>query len=183
MTRRTPTGLPRSARTSSDREGCPLYPGDDGAHPGLRIVPSRRPPLLNATSHSLGSNIPSAEGPLDEASTRVQAIHPSGLPLARCRPDGTGDSFGFPPSFAPRRPRAGRRTSGWGQAIEHGPGQRSRHQPNLQSSVLTQCVRPRVAPIQATLSAGCAFRGGCRAKSFRPARLMEFWDAPELHRM
>jgi hypothetical protein len=28
----------------------------------------------------------------------------------------------FPPSFAPRRPRAGRRTSGRGQAIEHGPG-------------------------------------------------------------
>jgi hypothetical protein len=26
-------------------------------------------------------------------------------------------------------------------------------------------------------------RGGCRAKSFRPARLMEFWDAPELHRL
>ena len=30
--------------------------------------------------------------------------------------------MGFPPSFAPRRPGAGRRTSGRGQAIEHGPG-------------------------------------------------------------
>jgi len=28
----------------------------------------------------------------------------------------------FPLGFAPRRPRAGRRTPGWGQAIEHGPG-------------------------------------------------------------
>src|SRR6516162_3009668 len=30
---RTQTGLPRSARTSYDRGGCPLYPEDDGAHP------------------------------------------------------------------------------------------------------------------------------------------------------
>ena len=49
--------------------------------------------------------------PVDEASTRVQAIHPSGLPLAHRRPDGTSNSFGFPLSFAPRRPRAGQRTS------------------------------------------------------------------------
>ena len=28
------TGLPRSARTSCDRGGCPLYPEDGGAHPG-----------------------------------------------------------------------------------------------------------------------------------------------------
>lgn len=36
-------------------------------------------------------------------------------------PDGTSSDFGFPPSSAPRRPRAGQRTPGWGQAIEHGP--------------------------------------------------------------
>jgi len=30
---RTPTGLPRSAHTSCDREGRPLNPGDNGAHP------------------------------------------------------------------------------------------------------------------------------------------------------
>jgi hypothetical protein len=68
------------------------------------------------------SNIPPCEAPLYEASTRVQAIRPSGLPLAYGRPDGTGRRLGFPPSFAPRRPGAGRRTSRWGQAIEHGPG-------------------------------------------------------------
>jgi hypothetical protein len=45
-------------------------------------------------------------GLLHEASTRIHAIHPSGLPLARGRPDGTGRRFGFPPSFAPRRPGA-----------------------------------------------------------------------------
>jgi hypothetical protein len=31
---RTPTGLPRSARMSSDRGGCSLDPGDGGAPPG-----------------------------------------------------------------------------------------------------------------------------------------------------
>ena len=44
---RTQTGLPRSARTSCDREGCPLYPGDDGAHPGPGTVPGRRLPHLS----------------------------------------------------------------------------------------------------------------------------------------
>jgi hypothetical protein len=42
---RTSTGLPRSARTSCDRGGCPLYPEDGGALPGLRDVLSRRLPL------------------------------------------------------------------------------------------------------------------------------------------
>ena len=65
---------------------------------------------------------PTWRGSHNEASTRVQAIHPSGLPLACRRPDGTSSRLGFPPSFAPRRPGAGQRTPGWGQAIEHGPG-------------------------------------------------------------
>ena len=34
VTARTPSGLPRSARTSYDRGGSPLYPEDGGAHPG-----------------------------------------------------------------------------------------------------------------------------------------------------
>jgi hypothetical protein len=42
---RTSTGLPRSARMSYDRGGCPLCPKDGGAHPGLRRVLSRRLPL------------------------------------------------------------------------------------------------------------------------------------------
>jgi hypothetical protein len=58
---RTPTGLPRSARTSCDRGGRPLYPEDGGALPGLRDVPSRRLPHHSgpslhpaATSHRAG---------------------------------------------------------------------------------------------------------------------------------
>jgi hypothetical protein len=40
-TSRTQTGFPRSARTSSDRGGCPLYPGDDGARPDWPRSPAR----------------------------------------------------------------------------------------------------------------------------------------------
>ncbi len=80
---RTQTGLPRSARTSCDRGGCPLYPEDDGAHPAgspprpapaasQRQVPSTPP----TTSHR-------REAPLHEASNRgSHHVHPSGLPLA-----------------------------------------------------------------------------------------------------
>ena len=41
---RTPTGLSRSTRTSGDRGGCPLYPGDSGAHttgPSSPVATSR----------------------------------------------------------------------------------------------------------------------------------------------
>jgi hypothetical protein len=45
-------------------------------------------------------------------------FHPSGLPLA-CGSRMEREPLGFAPSFAPRP--YGRRTSGWGQAIEHEP--------------------------------------------------------------
>jgi hypothetical protein len=86
---------------------------------GRRLRPASAAPPRPVLSTPLQH--PSRGALLHEASTKVQAIHPSGLPLARHRPDGTSSSFGFPPSFAPRRPRAGQRTSGQGQAIEHGP--------------------------------------------------------------
>lgn len=79
--------------------------------------------------------------------------------------------FGFPPSFAPRRPRAGQRTSGRGQAIEHGPGHALRHQPNLQSSVITRHVRPRVA--RAKAGATGARWPQARAHPAPPAQLTE----------
>jgi hypothetical protein len=66
------------------------------------------------TSHRAGLS-------LHEASTRVQAIHPSGLPLACSRPDGTGSPRAFPRASNPAGKHR-RRTSRWGQAIEHGPG-------------------------------------------------------------
>jgi hypothetical protein len=69
-------------------------------------------------------------------------FHPSDLPLA-CGPRMARAPLGFLPSFAPGP--YGPRTSGWGQVIEHGPATRSTSSTSLQSCVLTQYVRPRVA--------------------------------------
>ena len=126
-------GLPRSARTSYDRGGCLLYPEDGDAHPAGPSSPTGACRFPAASPYTpLRHPIGGASD--NEASTEVHAIYPSGLPLACGSFDGTGP-LGLPPSFEPRRPGAGRRTSGWGQAIEHGPELRLRHhQPNLQSA-------------------------------------------------
>jgi hypothetical protein len=110
---RTPTGLPRSTRTSCDRGGCPLYPEDGGALPGLRDVLSRRLPLHGGqslhpapTSHRAGLRFTRHQR---EFKQFTRPVFPS--PEA---PGWNGRPLGFPPSFAPRRPGAGRRTSGAG---------------------------------------------------------------------
>ena len=77
-------------------------------------------------------------GPLDEASTRVQAIQPSGLPLA-WRPRTEREPLGLSPELRTPPTKSRRRTSRWGQAIEHGPGttRSTSHQSILQSCVLS----------------------------------------------
>jgi hypothetical protein len=96
-----------------------------------------------------------------------QSLHPAALPIDRGRitrhsegsrnspvrssprlwpPGWNGPPLGFPPGFAPRRPGAGRRTPGWGQAIEHGPGLLAQH--HISRSAMryfSRDVRPRVA--------------------------------------
>jgi len=54
-------------------------------------------------------------------------------------------ALGLSPGFAPRRPGAGRRTPGRGQAIEHGPGttRSTSHQSILQSVVHSQRATSR----------------------------------------
>jgi hypothetical protein len=115
---RTPTGLPRSARTSYDRGGRPLYPEDGGAPPGLRDVPSRRlphhsgPSLHPATSHppagvaSRGINESSSNSPVRSS--------------PRLWPRMERGPLGFPRASHPTVTSGARR--GRGQAIEHGPG-------------------------------------------------------------
>jgi len=121
---RTRTGFPRSALTRYDRGGWyPLYPRDGGAHPRPDAVPGRRLPLPSSqslhpatTSHRRATH--------HEASTRVHAIHPSGLPLT-CSPRmGRGPS-GFPLCSAPRCYQ--QRTTGRGRAISTSPELRDRH--------------------------------------------------------
>jgi len=70
---RTSTGLPRSARTSCDRGGRPLCPGDDGAHPGPGPLPGRRLPHRNGKS-LLPANHPTGEDSHNEASTKGSRV-------------------------------------------------------------------------------------------------------------
>jgi len=109
-------------RTHELRPGwVPSIPRGRRCSPGLATITSPRLPLLNGTSLDPATTTHPCEAPLDEASTRVYAIHLSGLPLA-CGSRMERAPLGFPPSFAPRPYE--RRTSGWAQATEHGPKQR-----------------------------------------------------------
>ena len=81
------------------------------AHRPAPAASQRHVPAPRHSIHRCGA-------PLDEASTRVQVLHPSDLPLA-CDPRMEQEPLGFPPSFAPRN--YSQRTSGRGQVIEHGP--------------------------------------------------------------
>ncbi len=99
--------------------GALLDPGDDGAHPdrgdyrpGACRFAAASPctPLLHSTrgaSHN-------------EASTRVHAIHPSGLPLTCGRPDGSGQPLGSTPGL--RTPAA----RSWTTHAKVGTGHRAR---------------------------------------------------------
>ena len=120
--------VPRGRRYSS-RSTKALQPAPAAS---LRLVPTPR------------NSIPSCGAELDEASSRVQAIHPSGLPLA-CGRRMEQRALGLSPELRTPSALHRRRTSRWGQAIEYGPGTRSRHQPHLQSTRPLISVRPRVA--------------------------------------
>jgi len=103
---RTSTGLPRSARVSSDRGGCPLDPGDGGAPPEPSGVPGRRLPLPSGQSLNPSSSNPSTGVHFTRHQRGFKQFTRPAIPLACGRPDGTSRRFGFPPGFAPRRPGA-----------------------------------------------------------------------------
>ncbi len=117
---RTPTGLPRSARTSCDRGGRPLYPEDGGALPGLRDVLSRRLPHHSGpslhpapTSHRAGLCFTRHQRGFKRFARPVFPS-PVATRVERGRP------WAFPRASHPAITSGARR--GWGQAIEHGPG-------------------------------------------------------------
>jgi len=103
---RTSTGLPRSARVSSDRGGCPLDPGDGGAPPEPSGVPGRRLPLPSGQSLNPSSSNPSTGVHFTRHQRGFKQFTRPAIPLACSRPDGTSRRLGFPPGFAPRRPGA-----------------------------------------------------------------------------
>jgi hypothetical protein len=70
---RTPTGLPRSARTSCDRVGRPLCRGDDGAPPGRGHFPAGACRIA-AASPCTPPTIPPAGISLNEASTKGSRV-------------------------------------------------------------------------------------------------------------
>ena len=140
--RRTLSGFPRSTLTRFDRVGCLLYPGDGGAHPGPDAVPGQRLPLHNGESlHSATASHHGAT--IHEASTKVHAIHPSGLPLARDPRMGREVLRLSPRASHPAVTSNARQ--GRGQASSTRPELRRRPHvgpPNCES---TRKVRPRVA--------------------------------------
>jgi hypothetical protein len=117
--------------------------------PRLATITSPRLPHLKRRVPAPRHNHHPCEAPHDETSTRVQAIHPSGLPLT-CDPRMEREPLGFPPSSTPRP--CGRRTSGRGQATEHGP-ETTLYVIDLASNLasFTRNVRPRVALVIAAL--------------------------------
>jgi hypothetical protein len=139
-----PDGLPRSARASCDRGGRPLYPEDGGAHSGRSWLPAgacrftAASPCTRRTSHRAGISH-------NEASTRVQAIHPSGLPkpvAARMERAALGltPRASYPADQRPTthaKVGTGQRARTWNY--------RSTHIRRSPIRYFTQCVRPRVA--------------------------------------
>jgi hypothetical protein len=102
---RTSTGLPRSARVSCGRGGCPLYPGDGGALPG-QVVSLTGACRFAAASPCTPLRHPIARGSasrgINEGSSH-SPVRPFPSPVAARMERAPS---GFPPGFAPRRPGA-----------------------------------------------------------------------------
>jgi hypothetical protein len=141
------TGLPRSARTSCDRSGCPLTPGT------AVLIPVRGTCPAGACRSTAASPSTPLQHPTLRGST-LRGINEGlrNLPVrsSPClrSPGWNGPPLGLSPeASAARQPGADDARQGRGQAIEHGPGQRrsttSAEPPILR--VHSIAVRPRVA--------------------------------------
>jgi hypothetical protein len=148
----TSTGFPCFARTSCDRGGCPLYSGDGGAHPDRSRSPASAYRITAARPCTPPQRHIYAELCITKHQPRVHACSPVRSSPRLWLPDATAASWASPPSFAPRPYK--RRTSRWGQAIEHGP-ETTLYVIDLASNptLFSQCVRPRVARDNADASA------------------------------
>ena len=153
---RTPTGLPRSAHTSSDRGGRPLYPGDGGAHPDRGDFPAGRLPLRNGQSlHP--ANIPSARTRLTRHQPRVHTSSPVRSSPRLWPPGWNGPPLGFHPGLRtpPTRSRTthakvgtGHRARTWNYTLNSHP---SISNPVVHSLCATSC---RTSPKESRLAGG-----------------------------
>jgi hypothetical protein len=97
---RTSTGLPRSARTSRDRGGYPLYPGDGGAHPG-RGTCSAGACRSAAASPCTPLQHPTSRGSASRGINEGLRDSPVRSSLACGRPGGTGRPWASPRASHP----------------------------------------------------------------------------------
>ena len=119
LSRRTPSGLSRSACDRCGRGGRPLNPGDGGALPAGQVSPGRH--LPPSSGRSLFSRLlqPTGESANDEASSRIHSRSPV-RPSPACGPRMEREPLGISPGFAPRSyPRAHARA---GTVLAHWTG-------------------------------------------------------------
>ena len=135
----------------------------------LERVPNRRPPHSQRPVPALRHNNPSRGALHHEASTRVQAIHPSGLPLA-CDPRMERERLGLFPEL--RTPP----TSGRATHVEEGTGHRARTWNNTHATSdepPTSC-----SLVSCDLASHRAFQGG-RHHARHAAREIRAGPAPD----
>ena len=141
----------------------PLYPEDGGAHPGWDI-PSPGTCRFSATSPYTLLQHPTLRGSYLRGINRGSRYSPVRSSPRLWPPDGTASPRAFPRASHPAG-RTGRRTSGKGQANEHGPG--TTHSTSAEPPI---CV---VHSMRAT---------SCRTSRVgRPRRLREQNDAVPRH--
>ena len=139
-----PIGIPRSTRMRCGRGGCPLYPQGRWCTYDRTRVSGRHLPHCDGNVPAPQVELPSSGAQLDEASSRVHCIHPSGLPLA-CVPRMERAPLGFSPELRTLPLPATHVRVGTG--IEHLPGPtQSTSSVDPPSHESTRIVRPRVAP-------------------------------------
>ena len=117
--RRTPSGLSRSACDRCGRGGRPLNPGDGGALPAGQVRPAGTCRLPAAGPCSPAFCLPPAEVLMTRRHRGFTCVHPSGLPqpvVSRMEREPLGLSPGFAPCGYPQR------TPGRGRSLRTGPG-------------------------------------------------------------
>ena len=129
----TGVGAPCTPRTAV------LLPADKGSSAGACRFSAASPCTPLPAFHP-------ARFELDEASTGVQAIHPSGLPLTCGPPDGTGAPWAFPrashPTGSPPATHVGAGTGRRALAWDYALNISRTSSPRVPSSRATSCRRP-----------------------------------------
>jgi hypothetical protein len=119
--------------THEPRPGrVPPIPRGRRCSPGRPFVSDRRLPLPSGQSPHPATASHRARPQITRHQRRFKRFTRPAFP-SPVAPGWNGRPSASPPSFEPHR-QSRRRTSGWGRAMSTGPGQRSRHQPNLQSA-------------------------------------------------